>query len=225
MSIIAYQGELEFDGAFWDDQGGWRVRWRLVGSPEQVSRANPMKKFTKRRGERVGTIFLAALVPVAYGKPYNGEVMLGAWADSTSGWSVTFEHPSEPEFVAGCLRRTKDRPGTRYMGALSETDEDGHAVQQEQRERVEQAQLAGKGAMLLSNRAAILMKNHMFHEWLRENVQSVDWGETSANGWLKNRLGIASKADLDDARNTRARSDYIALVRQFEDWRDDGRIR
>jgi hypothetical protein len=220
MSVVAYSGEVEFDGCFWDDLSGWRVRWRLVGVPGSLEKANPMKKFTKRRGDRTGTRFQAAIQPVSFGEPYDGEVMLAAWSDSTSGWSATFEFPEQPDFTTRCLRRAKDRIGTRFMMALAEIDHEENVIDQQQRERVEQAQSMGKGLLLLSNKAAMLMKNHMFHEWLRENVKPGDWNELSANGWLKNRIGITSKAELDDKRNSRAIQEYLKIVRDFEEYRD-----
>lgn len=219
MSVVAYQGEVEFDGSFWDDQGGWRTRWRMVGIPGSLEKANPMKKFTKKRGDRVGTRFQAAFQPVAFGKPYLGEIMLVAWSDSTAGWSATFEHVDTPEFLYGCLRRSKDRVGTRFMLVLAEVDHDENVIDQQQREAVETAQAAGTIAHKLSNRAAMLLKLPMFHEWLKETVADHDWGEGSANAWLKNHIGIESKADLDDARNTRAIAAYKAVVAQFEEWR------
>lgn len=212
MSIVAYQGEVEFDGCFWDDQNGWRVRWRLLGTPEAQGKANPMKRFTKRRGDRVGTRFQAVFQPVAFGQAYSGEVMLVAWSDSTSGWSVTFEHADEPAFAAGLLRRGRERVGSRYMGVLAEVDADDQVVDQQQRERVETAQHQGRRALALSNRAALFTKNPRFLGWLRENIEARDWTADQADIWLKTYLEIESKADLDDMRNTRARKRYQDLT-------------
>jgi hypothetical protein len=220
VSIVAYQGEAEFDGCTWSDQDGWRIRWRLISLPGDQVRAHPMKKFTKRRGDRVGTRFQAALNPIAFGSPYAGEQMLVAWSDSTSGWSATFEYPDEPAFVRGCLRKAKDHTGTRFMMVLAEIDDDEGVVNQKQREAAERAQQLGKKLMLRSNRAAMRVKDPMFHEWLRETAKDCDWGETSADAWLKHQLGIESKSDLDDARNTFAIKRFGEIIQQFEEWRD-----
>jgi hypothetical protein len=221
--IVAYQGEVEFDGVFFDDVSGWRVRFRLIGTPGAVDRANPMKKFTKRRGDRAGTRFRAALNPIAFGREFVGDVMLVAWADGTSGWTATFEVDKHPEEFFGSLRRKADRIGTRYMMVLAEIDHDENVVNQKMRERVERAQALGKQARSLSNFAAMLVKNPSFHEWLRETVNAVDWGEESADRWLKHELGIESKADLDDARNSRAIEKYVILRARFDDWNGDSR--
>jgi hypothetical protein len=220
VTIVAYQGEVEFDGCFWDDQSGWRTRWRLIPTVAMAVRAHPMKFFTKRRGDRVGTRFQAAFQPVAFGSAHTGEVMLIGWADSVSGWATTFEHPDIPVFTTGCLRKAKDRVGTRYMLVLAEIDSDEGVVDQAQRERVERAQQQGKTLLTLSNRAAIRIKEPMFHEWLRETVKDCAWGETSADAWLKHQLGVESKSALDDARNTFAIKRYGEIMSQFEEWRD-----
>lgn len=217
MSIVAYQGEVEFDGVFFDDVNGWRLRFRLIGLAGVSDRANPMKKFTKRRGDRAGTRFRAQINPVAFGQEFSGDVMLVAWADSTSGWNATFMVAESPGFD-GCLRRKADRVGTRFMMVLVEIDSDETAVNQELRERIERAQARGTKARLLSNFAAMLVKNPQFHEWLRETINDIQWGEESADRWLKHELGIDSKADLDDARNTLAIEKYGKVRAQFGDW-------
>jgi len=77
---------------------------------------------------------------------------------------------------AGCIRRSKDTPGTRFMGALVEIDHDETVINQEQREKVERDMTAGRIAdKKLSGTAAILGKNQQFWEWLRETVNEGEW--------------------------------------------------
>jgi hypothetical protein len=222
MSIVAYSGEIEFDGASWSDLDGWRVRFRVIQLPGDATKSNPFKQFTKRSGDRPGTRFVASLQPVAYGKPFEGEVALAAWSDSTRGWTVSFSFAEEPVSFAGCIRRSKDTPGTRFMGALVEIDHDETVINQEQREKVERDMTAGRIAdKKLSGTAAILGKNQQFWEWLRETVNEGEWKETTATRWIKDYCAIKSRAELDDQRNTLAIGRFVKLHSQFREWLGD----
>ncbi len=217
--IVAWSGEVEFDGASWGDRNGWRVRFRLIQLPGSAEKANPFKQYTKRSGDRAGTMFVVSAHPVAFGKPYEGDVMLAAWGDSTRGWVVSFEFPEEPVAFAGCLRRTSDRAGTRYMVAAVELDHDNTVINQERREKVERDMTAGRKAdKKLSGTAAILGKNPQFWEWLRETIQEGGWNETTATTWLKSHIGVDSRSELDDPRNTLAIQKFTTLHAQFREW-------
>jgi len=223
VSVVAFQGELGFDGSSWSDVDGWRVRFRVIQLPGDAKRSNPFKAFTKRSGDRPGTRFVASLQPVAYGKPYEGEVALAAWSDSTRGWTVSFQFVDEPVQFAGCLRRTKDRVGTRYMGALAEIDHDETVIDQARRDKVERDLSAGrKPDQKLSNTAAILAKKESFHSWLAETYrQDVTWNDETATTWIKERCAINSRSQLDDPRNTRAISIFVKLHSDFREWCGD----
>lgn len=218
-NIVAWSGEVEFDGASWSDVDGWRVRFRVIQLPGDAKRSNPFKAFTKRSGDRPGTRFVASLHPVAYGKPYEGEVALAAWSDSTRGWTVSLQFAEEPVSFVGCMRRNKETPGTRFMGALVEIDHDETVINQERREKVERDMTAGRKAdKKLSGTAAILGKNPQFWEWLRETIQEGGWNETTATTWLKSHIGVDSRSELDDPRNTLAIQKFAILHAQFREW-------
>lgn len=218
--IVAYQGELEFDGLFYDDADGWALRFRIIQSPETQQQANPFKTFTRRSGDRPGSRFAIAANPVRFGKVYNDQVMLKAWTDSARGWTVTFRTAQEPSEFHGCIRRNKDRPGTRFMAVFAEIDHDETVINQERAAYTERRLSAGKSKPLrLSNIAALMSKSEAFHAWLSETVSEADWTEESANEYLKAQLGITSKAELDDPRNTLAIKNFEERFRvPFSDW-------
>lgn len=220
---IAWSGELEFSGANESDNGGRTVRFRLIRDPADLGLANPFATFTRRRGKRAGTIFMAAITRVKDASmAYSDEAMLAGWADGPQGSTVTFWlSPDDPRHpFLGCTRTTPQIPGDRFTAAFVELDEDGSAVEQEAVERHEQAKQTGK-YQHLSNVAALFIKNPRFHDFLCDRVKAWDWSSDSANKWLKSHLKIDSKADLDDPKNAEAIAGFVLIKQSFVSWQQD----
>lgn len=142
---IAWAGELELKEAKWTDKDGHLVKLRLVTPNED--RPNPFKAFTKRRGKRAGTRFIASLSHVQGSQTdaiaYNGEFMLAGWGDtSTDGYTVTFwcEPPESGIHAFQGYTRGRDT----FMAALVELDENDMPVSQTKRDRVEAATGSGQ---------------------------------------------------------------------------------
>ena len=235
---IAWAGELELVEAKWTDKDGHTIRFRLVTPNE--NRPNPFKAFTKRRGKRAGTRFIASLSHVQGVKTeeiaYNGEFMLAGWGDtSTAGYTVTFwcEPPEQGIHSFAGYLRGRDT----FMAALVELDEDDMPVDQAKRARVEGGEQADspnadhgptrKGPKPLSNYAALLCTNEDFWRWINVEMMDgpagYDWINSTeqAAAWMRERLEIESRRELDE--DEKAAERYHRLVRRpFTEWNDEG---
>ncbi len=142
---LAWTGELMLLEAKWNDKDGHMARFRIASPNED--RPNPFKAFTKRRGKRAGTVFHAVMSPVVKiekSVAYDGELMLAGWGDtSTQGYTVTFW--MEPPDAGNHPLEGYARNDHSFMVALVEMGDDGIAVDQKQRERVEAAHAKAKG--------------------------------------------------------------------------------
>jgi hypothetical protein len=219
MTAIAWKGEFEFCGATESDNGGRTVRFRLIKDPGE----HPFAKFTRKRGKRAGTIFAGAITRVKDASvAYSDEVMLAGWADGPQGATVTFWlSPDEPRHpFLGCSRATSGSPGDRFTAAFVELGDDGTAVDQEAAERHERAAQTGK-YQHLSNVAALFMKNHRFHDFLRDRVDLRDWNEDLADKWIKHICKIDSKSELDDPKNEQAITAFVRIKNRFVAWQED----
>ena len=219
MSRIAWAGELELLEAKWTDKDGHLVKFRLVTPNEE--RPNPFKAFTKRRGKRGGTRFIASLSHVQGMKTdnvmYNGEFMLAGWSDtSTAGYSVTFW--CEPPEVGIHSFDGYSRGVDTFMAALVELDENDQPIDQERRDRVEAATApkaekggekadpatasnARRGPRKLSQYAAMMCGNDEFWDWINKtqlsNSEPRIFSTEQAANWMRSKLGIDSRRDID----------------------------
>lgn len=226
-SKIGFKGELEFFGATESDQAGRTVAFRLVRRPEEIGAAHPFSAFTRRRGKTAGTIFEAVIVSVVGEKTvYSGELMLANWADGPKGATVKFwcDEGGDHPFLVGYQRPAAKTSGTRFMAVLVEKQDDEEIVDQEKRERVEQAARTGRRPQKLSNAVAIITQSDRFHEWLTENFDNKfgpHWNKDTADKWLKDVLKITSKRELDDDSNQRAIVGWNKIRQKYVAWQEE----
>jgi len=214
-SLIAFKGDVIFDGAFEDDEWGKTVRFIIPQQVGDIGKANPFKKFTKARKGRVGTRFEAAIVTVGDGQNeiiYNDNVMLKGWTDGTGGWKVTFWLASDDHPFMGTYKRGEDH----FAIALVELDDDDTAIDQDKRDRLEKAGTHRKRKpQKLSAVAAILCSNPRFWEFASRGAEGarVVTNKDQADAWLKQRINILSKRELDDEINVDQIRRFHHLVR------------
>lgn len=194
---LAWTGEMEFVKAAEDDSAGRTVKLRLITEP---GGPHPFSKFTRKRRAQMGTRFNMSFAQIH--APFSSmmlELALLNWASNPQGQNVTFQLNGEQDEhpFMGCRRASKDAPGTRWMVAAVEIDDSEQIIEQERRERAERSVYTGR-TQTLSNVARLLTKNPTFHRWLSEvDTDSVDWNTDRADQWVKQVLGIESKAELD----------------------------
>ncbi len=221
---IAFVGEIEFAGASESDTSGRRVKLRLIRAPEELGKVNPFAKFTRRRKGHVGSRFDVAFAEIDGPKEFMVETWLADWGDSPKGSTITLALNTEQEthpFMHD-RRASKEQAGTRYMATFVERGDDEAVVQQEKVERAEQVRRTGRN-QTLSNVARVMVKNQRFRDWLRETVEDKDWSIEAADFWLKAKLRIDSKAELDDPRVPETSKIVIEFHRirtSFVDWQD-----
>lgn len=214
---IAWSGELEFLGATEDDRTGRTAQFRIIRKLDELGAAHPFSAFTRRRRGHAGTRFEAVFARVGDEHKITGEAMLLNWSDGPKGATVKFLVGVEAERhpFLDCTRRTREAAGTSFMTVLLELDDDDEVVNQVKRERFEKAQ------QHLSNVAAMMIKHPRFHEWLYEVEGSpakdeVFWSIKAADAWLKMKLSIDSKSELD--KGTCAAAAFIRLRAQYTEW-------
>lgn len=208
-ALIAFKGELIFDGAFEDDEWGKTVRFIIPQATADIGKANPFKRFTKARKGRVGTRFEATIVKIFDGDHeiiYCDNVMLKGWTDGTGGWKVTFwiasdDHPFMTNYTRG---------ESSFAIAMVELDDDETAINQGKRDRLEKAGTGRKRKpQRLSQVAAIMCANPRFWEFASSFGRPVE-NKDQADAWLKQRINILSKRELDDEIN-------VDQIRRFHD--------
>lgn len=196
----AWIGQVEFMAAQEVDSTGRTVKLRLIGVPEDQGKAHPFSKFTRKRRGKAGSRFEASFAAIEGDQQLMLEVMLLNWQSNPQGDTVVFllnQESAQHPFM-GCTRGGKDAPGTRWMVVAVEIDDSQELVQQGKTEQLEQTRRSGR-EQHLSNAARLLTKNPTFWQFLSEGVDGSggDWTTTRADEWLKNIVGINSKAELD----------------------------
>ena len=231
LPIIAHQGGLELIDAKWELNSGRTVKFRLVGSDETPMIVHPFAEFVRRRGNRVGTRFMAAITRVGEDEVfYQGELMLAGGGNPLGqGMWVRFwmdeEATSHP--FSGCAGRQRNEPGDLFMAAFVELDSDDEPINQEKRARIEKANGAPKGGPLCKW-AATKGHDKLFHQWLSECVPTkkglrpISWwtepGEDRVAWWVRWICGVESRADLDN--NAQAADKFHDRIRRpYSEWR------
>lgn len=203
-SHIAYAGEIEFAGCTEDDRTGRTVTFLLRREKEDLLKAHPFSAHTRRRRGHAGTQFEMSLASLnEKGNEPIGmfSVMLLNWGASPKGETVKFllgfEQEKHPFLV--CQRAGKDQPGTCWMAAFIETDDQSQAVNQKQREKVEQAATLRKPKQQIknSNLAAQFIKNPRFWEFLNTTFGYRVKSTMEADGALKALTEADSKSQFD----------------------------
>lgn len=214
LQNIAWIGEMILLEAKWNDKDGHLVKFKIAEPDE--SKPNPFKAYTKRRGGRAGTRFRSGVSHVQ-GSPfeYNDELMLAGWGDtSTQGYTVTFW--CEPPNVGMHPFQGYTRGLDSFMVALVELDDNEEQIDQQQRERVENA-MRPRRRQTLSQAAAMLCGNPQFWEWI-ETVDGYQGSDSeSAAVWMRERLGIESRRELD-SDHEKAQMYHEMIRKPFVRW-------
>lgn len=218
---IAYAGELEFAGCTEDDRTGRTVTFLLRRRPEDLLKAHPFSPHTRRRRGHAGTQFEVSLELFSGAGPSGMQpMMLLNWGASPKGETVKFllTFDAEKHPFLGCQRAAKDQEATRWMAAFIEVDDQSQAVDQVQRETVEQLAQPRKPKQQIrnSNLAAQFIKNERFWQFLRETTGFDVTDTGSADGALKAITGAASKADFD--RGLEEARKFDDLRTEFVEW-------
>lgn len=195
-NYIAWSGSAEFLKASDDDSAGRTLKLRLIAEP---GLAHPFSKFTRRRRSQAGTRFNMAFAQVSGSHEVLLEVALLNWASNPQGQNVTLQIHSDASVhpFMWCKRASKEAQGTRWMITAVEIDDSEQLIEQEKRERAERVARTGN-RQTLSNVARLFTKNESFYRWLSEiDSPDVEWNVERADAWLKETLGIESKAELD----------------------------
>ncbi len=231
LPIIAHQGGLELIDAKWELNSGRTVKFRLVGSDETPMIVHPFAEFVRRRGNRVGTRFMAAITRVGEDEVlFQGELML-AGGGNPLGQGMRERYWMDEEATShpfsGCAGRRANEPGDLFMAAFVELDSDDEPINQEKRARIEKANGAPKGGPLCKW-AATKGHDKLFHQWLSECVPTkkglrpISWwtepGEDRVAWWVRWICGVESRADLDN--NAQAAEKFHDRIRRpYSEWR------
>lgn len=217
---IGWRGELEFGGATEDDRAGRTVKFRIVRRPEEQGSAHPFSAFTRRKGKASGTIFHATIASVTTGLAvYSDEVMLVNWTDNPAGATVVFQLQAESEQhpFLGYSRPSRQVAGSRFMAVMLEQETADEILATEERE----ARIERNSKQTVSNVAAMICKHPRFHDWLRETVEAVDWGEAKAASWLKDQVRVKSRSELDNPKNTAEIARFERIRKGFVAWQEE----
>lgn len=216
-NMIAFKGKVTLDKAVHDNIWGMYVIFELEQRPHELNAANPFKRFTKMKKDKVGTRFSAVIVDNDEETVYEDELMLKGWNDGTTGWKVTF-WLNEEDSLASTHPFINFDKGTEFALAAVELDDDQEPIDQVKRERVETAVKHRKQG--LSNFAALLCRTPEFQQWLFD-VHNVGWEkgkeEDKAKAWMCEKLNIDSRAELDT--NTAVAGMFHAQIRRpYAEW-------
>lgn len=197
MVTTAWKGVLELKLARWDTKAGHTVQFMIPEQPVDSDHANPFKKFTKMRGDRVGTRFEMIAAEFIDGQEpalvFRDEVMLKGWTDSNSGWTVTFwlpppdqDHQFEPYSV-----------GQTFVVALMEIMDDQEPVDQVKRDL-----LSGKKKMKtqkLTQAVAMMCNDEVFWHWvnLHTDYSTVIECTEHAAEYVRHACDVESRAEFN----------------------------
>lgn len=206
--MVAYQGVVTLKKAVWDNIWGMWTQFQLEQRPQERNAANPFKRFTKMRKDRVGTRFSAVFSHVK--EPdcvaYEGEVMLKGWSDGVTGWKVDLWVDDDN----GLHPFMGHDNGDEYALVLVELDDDDAPIDQEKRKRVEEDQPKGGP---LSQLAARWCHDDAFCDWLESDVGY----DGDAKAWMLDKLKITSRAMIDHDEEVAARF-HAEIRKPFAAW-------
>lgn len=227
LPIVAHKGGLELLDAKWELNTGRTVKFRLVSTREEPLLLHPFREFVRRRGNRVGTRFYAAVTRVGEDEVFfKGEMMLAGGGNPLGqGMWVRFwlDDESSHHPFAGCAGRRGDNPGDLFMAMFVELDSDDEPINQEKRKRAERAN--GRQSTLCTW-ACARSNDKLFLTYLAENVEtkqglrSESWwrDEDRVAWWIRWTCGIESRKDLDS--NPEAAEIFHERIRRpYAEWR------
>lgn len=206
----AWQGEMEFLGATWNDRDGRSAALRLIGTPGDDSE-HPFKHFTRSRGGRGGTRFQLSMSKVGTEEATMCEVMLIDWMENAGGRSVRFWVDPEPDRhpFEGLMRANGGTPGDKLMVAIIEVNDQDEVVEESERTK--------HHGQRLSNYAALLCREERFRDWMwqtaitKRKTERSEWTEALAAEYIRKVCGISSRSELD--RNEIAAAKFHRSIR------------
>lgn len=197
---IAHESDFELLDALWTLKSGRTVELRVVETEED--HIHPFKKYQKKRGGHVGTIFQTLFTKKDTGEIiYDGEMMLAGWGDgSDKGQWVKFWLDEERDlhpFAGFTGRHGREQIGDIFHGTFAELDDSSQPVDQKQEKKVtKRKQTLSQFAYLLAH------ENEHFLQFLREKAPPLangkEWTPDIAHMFIKHVCGkIDSLGDLD----------------------------
>ena len=218
MSKIAYASDcIVLDKAVWDTNYGMWVQLKLEQPEPQATQANPITKFTKRRKGKTGTRFGAVFTEMDESIAYSDDVMLKGWTDGTAGWKASFYVNAAEDGFHPFMNYDE---GREFAVAMVELDDDEEVIDQDKRDRVEDAK-ANRRSPRLSRYAAQLCRTPEFHQYLvdrcGEKPSSPEHADDFAAEWMRQRLGVESRSELD--RNPEVAAKFHQHIREpYSKW-------
>ncbi len=214
--IVIFAGDVTLEKAIWDNIWGQYIFLKLDQKPGDKYGANPFKKFTKRRKGRVGTRFGAVFTCNDASTFYTDEVMLKSWADGAKGWTLQlWVNPDE----GGSHPFMNVDNKSVFALAMVELDDDNSAIDQDKRDRVEQAPKT-RAKRTLSNYAATLCREPMFMRYLGDMYGVVcepAFANEVATNWMRKFLDIESRAELD-YKEAKADRFHASIRGPYREW-------
>lgn len=216
--LIAFEGQVKL--AKWADSssGGPKVTFALLDKDALT----PFEKTTKRRGRKSGQRFLVILAD-STGQPIPETpdecVLLGASWTHTQGATVTFAFDSV-EFWRRFTTADQSESPTQFHLTLVEMQDDETPVDQVSQATLEKATKRKGGPK--SKHVAQVIQGQDFRTFVGKRLEMREdaWHLVTAeiaDKWVKQVVGIESKADLD--HEPAAWERYEKLVRRpFISW-------
>lgn len=216
--LIAFEGQVKL--AKWADSssGGPKVTFALLDKDALT----PFDKTTKRRGRKSGQRFLLILAD-STGQPMPEApdecVLLGASWTHTQGATVVFAFDSAEYWRHFTTADQSENP-TQFHLTLVEMQDDETPVDQVSQDTLEKATKRKGGPK--SKHVAQVMQSPDFRSFVGKRLEMPEsrWDMVTpdmADKWVKQVVGIASKADLD--HEPAAWERYEKLVRRpFITW-------
>lgn len=216
---------MELIGASWDLDSGRTVTLRVVEPPGPHC-IHPFKEFTHKRGGRAGNIFQAVMVTVIGQTPvYADQVMMSGWGeDNGKGQWVRFwlDESAATHPFAGLDRKKSGERGTFLMCVLIELAEDGQAIDQDLKAKIEKHRRRSKASQI-----AIMVRSPTFVQWLREKAPQEytkiieerygGWSGDLAHRYVRHVLSIESMRQLDTDKAAWLR--FETMIRKpYEQW-------
>ena len=126
-----------------------------------------------------------------------------------------------------CKRPSAEGPGTRWMAVFVELTDDGGAVNQKQAgmaDKLADTPIANseRKAQTYAQGVALLIKSQQFREYLNEMVEPGDWSPEDADTYIKAKLDIASKSELNVGGIKRAQ--WEKLRSAYLEWSGRGQL-
>jgi hypothetical protein len=216
---------MELIGASWDLDSGRTVTVRVVEPPGPHC-IHPFKEFTHKRGGRAGTVFQAVMFTVEGQVPvYADQVMMSGWGeDNGKGQWVRFwlDESAAVHPFAGLARKRAQERGTFLMCVLIELDDDGTAIDQDLRAKIEKHKRRS-----VASQVAVMVRSPTFVQWLREKApadltakierQHGAWDGDLAHRYVRYVLNIESMGQLNTDKAAFKRFEN-EIRKPYEQW-------